>query len=67
MTLIPIRLAAPWSSATARIALPIFVRFTSTWSPQSIRRAAAISTSDFTEMSTVSLSSYRWFSASIVG
>ena len=29
LTLMPIRLAAAWSSATARIAVPIFVRLTS--------------------------------------
>ena len=58
-TLMPIREAAPWSSATARIALPILVRLTSVCRLQSMRRAATITTSDLTETSIVSVSSNR--------
>ncbi len=67
LTLIPMRLAAAWSSATARMAVPILVRFTSTWSPQSMMSAATITTSDLTDTSIVAVSSNRWFSGSMVG
>ena len=55
-TLMPIRLAVAWSSATARMALPILVRFTSTWSPHSMSSEATMTTSDFTDTSMVSVS-----------
>ena len=53
LTLMPMRLAAAWSSATARMALPILVRLTSACRPQSISSAATITTSDLTETSMV--------------
>ena len=67
LTLMPMRLAAAWSSATARIAVPILVRFTITWSAHSIRSAATMTTSDLTETSMVGVSSKRSLSASMVG
>ena len=66
-TLMPMRLAAVWSSATARIAVPILVRFTSAWSTASMPSAAAMTTSDLTDTSTVGDSSKRSLSASMVG
>ena len=66
-TLMPIRLAAAWSSATARIALPTLVRLTRACRPQSISSAATMTTSDLTETSMVSVSSKRWLSTSMVG
>ncbi len=63
----PIRDAAAWSSATARMALPILVRFTRVCSPHSMRSEAPITTSDLTEMSMVGVSSKRWFITSMVG
>ena len=67
LTLMPMRDAAPWSSATARMALPILVRLTRLCSPQSMRREAPITTSDLTEMSMVGVSSKRSFITSIGG
>ena len=61
LTLMPIRLAAAWSSATARMAVPILVRFTSAWSTPSISSAPTMTTSDFTETSMVEVSSKRTF------
>ena len=57
LTLIPIRLAAAWSSATARMAVPIFVRFTSAHNPHSMSSAATITTSDLSGTSTVEVRS----------
>ncbi len=59
LTLMPISDAAAWSSATARMALPTLVRFTSVYRPQSISSAATITTSDLTDTSMVSVSSKR--------
>ena len=67
LTLMPIRLAAAWSSATARIAVPTLVRFTMACRAHSIRRAATITTRDFTDTSRVEVSSKRSLSTSIVG
>ena len=67
LTSIPIRLAAAWSSATARMAVPILVRFTSACRPQSMSSAATITTSDLAETSSVDVSSYRTLSGSSVG
>src|SRR5262249_47710624 len=67
LTLIPMREAAGWSSATARMALPIFVLFTSEYSPHSMSRAATITTSDFMDTSMVEESSKRRFRVSMVG
>ncbi len=66
-TLMPMRLAAAWSSATARMALPIFVRLTIVCRAQSMSRAATMTTRDFIGMSIVSVISNRWLSASMVG
>ena len=67
LTLMPMRLAAPWSSATARIAVPIFVRFTSMCSAHSMTSAHTMTTNDFSETSIVEVSSKRRFSTSMVG
>ena len=68
LTLMPIRLAAAWSSATARMAVPIFVRFTSSVEhAQSMSSAATMTTSDFTDTSMVGVSSKRSLRASMVG
>ena len=67
LTSIPMRLAAAWSSATARIAVPIFVRFTRACRPHSMSSAATITTSDFADTSSVLVSSKRSLSGSRVG
>ena len=67
LTLIPIREAVAWSSATARIARPILVRFTKRCRIASIPRAARMTTSDLMETSMVSVSCSRTLSWSMVG
>src|SRR6266853_862667 len=67
LTLMPMSEAAAWSSATARMALPILVRLTRVCSPQSMRSEAPMTTRDLTEMSMVGVSSKRSFIASMDG
>ena len=67
LTSMPMRLAAAWSSATARMAVPTFVRLTIRWRAHSIRSAPPMTTRDLTDTSIVSVSSKRRLRTSMVG